>query len=84
MARKARTHSDSRAEPMAQKEKGGLLDIEEAPQKQDRLRLAAVCILCQTRLFSKKRNADLEFDLEKRKISVKNSSRDNIATYGTK
>ena len=84
MARKARTHSDSRAEPMAQKEKGGLLDIEEAPQKQDRLRLAAVCILCQMRLFSKKRNADLEFDLEKRKISVKNSSRDNIATYGTK
>ena len=61
MARKARTHSDSRAEPMAQKEKGGLLDIEEAPQKQDRLRLAAVCILCQTRLFSKKRNAVHEF-----------------------
>ena len=71
MTRKAITHSDSRAEPMAQKEKGGLLDIEEAPQKQDRLRLAAVCILCQMRLFSKKRNADLEFDLEKRKISVK-------------
>ena len=40
MTRKARTHSDSRAEPMGQKEKGGLLDIEEAPQKQDRLRLA--------------------------------------------
>ena len=33
MTRKARTHSDSRAEPMAQKEKGGLLDIEEAPVK---------------------------------------------------
>ena len=31
MTRKAITHSDSRAEPMAQKEKGGLLDIEEAP-----------------------------------------------------
>ena len=71
MARKAITHSDSRAEPMAQKEKGGLLDIEEAPQKQDRLRLAAVCIMCQMQFLSKKRNADLEFDLEKRKISVK-------------
>ena len=31
----------------------------------------AVCILCQTQFLSKKRNADLEFDLEKRKISVK-------------
>ena len=31
----------------------------------------AVGILCQTQLLGKKRNADLEFDLEKRKISVK-------------